>query len=182
MERIYIVGASGSGKSTLAQNMSDKLSIPKQDLDDLFWVRGENWQPVPREEFQENVRSITSGDKWIIEGAQEAARDIVLAKADTLIWVDPGLPRLLSQLVGRTYNRITRKPEFCNGKHESIRNTFSSNSIFYWATKTYFQIRADLSPIFNNTSGVNEHKHLQLVHLTGRRAANTFIQTLTPNK
>ena len=179
MQKIYIVGSSGSGKSTLAKAMSEKLGIPRQDLDELYWQPG--WTAIPQDQFMDKVHSALSKPSWIIEGAQDEAKKLILKDADTLIWVDPGLLRIFNQLVGRTYDRIKTQKTFCNGNTESWANTFSSNSIFVWATRTWKQNKENLGPIFEgaaNNNAKSEYAHLDLVRLDSRGAINEFVRDL----
>jgi len=183
MDRIYILGASGSGKSTLAGKLSEKLNIQKQDLDESFWSHGPAWAPVPQDTFLAKVKEATSGDRWILEGAQEEAKKIILPKADTLIWVDPSLARLFSQLCVRTYNRIVQKTPICNGKIETWSNSLlSSNSIFVWAAKTYVENKTELSPVFNSAANPEKYGHLRLIRLDSRQAVDNFVLNLDSPK
>ena len=53
MKRIMVVGTSGSGKTTLADTLSERLGLPRIELDALFWE--ENWS-ADRVRFERDLR------------------------------------------------------------------------------------------------------------------------------
>lgn len=176
MKRIYVIGASGSGKSTLSRNLSEKLNLPHYDLDEYFWQPG--WKPTPTEEFLGKARALASADSWIIDGAQPAAKPIVLERADTCIWVDPAPARLLTQLFARTIGEWAHKKPVCNGNTASLAKNFTSaNSIFVWAMKTYLENKKTLTPIFNQARK-DDTPGPRLVHIRNRREAAAFVNAL----
>src|ERR1700712_56065 len=84
LRRIAIAGVSGSGESTLARCLSARLAIPHVEIDSLF--HGPNWEP--RGEFISDVETFISGDSWVIEWQYSAVRDLIVERADTLLWLD----------------------------------------------------------------------------------------------
>ncbi len=136
MRRIAIVGTTGSGKSTLAAQLARKLLLPTIELDALYWMP--NWQPALPELFRHRVDVATMADTWIIAGNYSQVRDLVWARADTLIWLDFPLPTTLWRLLRRTVWRIARREDLWNtGNRESLRMAFfSRDSILLWALKT----------------------------------------------
>ena len=89
VQRVSVVGNSGSGKSTLGAALAARLGVPYVELDSIFHQPG--WAELPRDEFRERVGALADGDAWVIDGNYTAVRDLVWARADTVVWID--LPR-----------------------------------------------------------------------------------------
>lgn len=86
MERVLIIGCSGAGKSTLARALSEKMMIPAVHLDKLWWR--DNWEHIPREEFDERLAREMEKDKWIMDGDYSRTLPVRLARCDTVIYLD----------------------------------------------------------------------------------------------
>jgi adenylate kinase family enzyme len=129
-----VVGNSGSGKSTLARQLAQVLQVPCLELDSVFHQPG--WEPLPVPEFQDIVRRRASEDGWVIDGNYSAVRDIVWARADTVVWFD--LPRavVMRQIIWRTIRRAAVRQELWNGNREPWQNFLSwdpEKSVISWA-------------------------------------------------
>jgi adenylate kinase family enzyme len=68
MNKIHIIGISGSGKSHLANILSNKLNIPKFDLDDIYYETkySKIRDKIKRKEIISQI--IKENNDWIIEG------------------------------------------------------------------------------------------------------------------
>lgn len=86
MERIIIIGGNGCGKTTFAKELSDKLNLPLTHLDGLYWR--DNWQPVPRNEFDEQLLHKLKEPRWIIDGNISRTIPLRLKYCDTVIYFD----------------------------------------------------------------------------------------------
>ncbi|MFI7452135.1 hypothetical protein ACIBQX_31890 [Nonomuraea sp. NPDC049714] len=132
MRRVHVVGNSGSGKSTLAASLSGRLEVPWLELDSIFHMR--DWTPRPVAEFREEVDRFTAAGGWVVDGNYSAVRDIVWARADTVVWID--LPRhtIMRRLLRRTLRRMATGTELWNGNRERFRFLFQKDeSILRWA-------------------------------------------------
>lgn len=94
MNRIMIIGCPGSGKTTLAKQLALKLNIPLIHLDVLHWR--DNWQEVPKEEFDDLLLQAIQKDKWIVDGNYDSTINLRLKYSDTVIYLD--YPRLVCLL------------------------------------------------------------------------------------
>lgn len=85
--RVAIYGPTGAGKSTLGRLIGARLGVPAVELDALFHRPG--WQPTPDDEFRAAVSSKIAEceDGWVFDGNYRAVRDIILSRADTVIWL-----------------------------------------------------------------------------------------------
>lgn len=86
MQRVVIVGNSGAGKSTLAAALSKKIGLPLIVSDPFYWEPG--WQPVTPQAVRQRVTQANASSAWVIDGNFDSERDVVWARADTLIWLD----------------------------------------------------------------------------------------------
>lgn len=129
-----MVGNSGSGKSTLARRLAARLGAPHVELDAIYHQPG--WQELPPAEFRAAVATVVAADRWVIDGNYSEVRDLVLAEADTVVWLD--LPRsvVMRRIVARTLRRVLTREELWNGNREPFANLYRwdpNRNIVRWA-------------------------------------------------
>jgi adenylate kinase family enzyme len=141
VERISVVGNSGSGKTTIARAIATALRVPHLELDSVF--HQPDWQPLDADEFRRIVSDFTAAEAWVVDGNYSAVRDIVWARADTVVWVDPPRHRVMRQLVARTLRRMATKEKLWNGNQERWRYLFQrEESIILYAWTNHRKNRA----------------------------------------
>jgi adenylate kinase family enzyme len=130
--RIVVWGVTGSGKTSMARHLAGLYSLPRIELDALYWNKG--WVGTPDDEFRSKVEQALAAapDGWVLDGSYSRVSDLYLAAADTLIWLH--LPWRVSfwRLLKRSLTRAwTHEPlYFENGTRESWRLLFlDSDSI-----------------------------------------------------
>ena len=135
--KIAVVGGSGSGKSTLARRLADRNDVAYVELDALHW--GPNWTPCPDDEFRARVEDAISGDAWVVDGNYGGKiGDLVLERADLVIWLDLPLRVTLPRLWTRTRRRRRDGTVLWGGNREDWREAlFSRESLFVWALRTH---------------------------------------------
>jgi adenylate kinase family enzyme len=101
--RIIVVGSSNAGKSTLAQRLAERLGVPFIELDALHWEPG--WVEAEREVFRERVRRAIAPESWVMAGNYTHQQDVSWPMADTVVWLDLGLPTVLRRCVVRSWRR-----------------------------------------------------------------------------
>ena len=85
-----IASASGCGKTTVGRALAARLGVPFVELDALN--HGPGWIEATAEELRARVAPIVATEGWVIDGGYwEKLGDLVLAGADTVVWLD--LPR-----------------------------------------------------------------------------------------
>ncbi len=112
--RIAVAGVSGAGKTTLARRLGARLGIPYSELDALH--HGPAW--TPRTAFLDDVRALVAQDAFVTEWQYAAARPLVLARAEVLVWLDLPTHVTMRQVVARTLRRSVRREVLWNGNVE----------------------------------------------------------------
>jgi adenylate kinase family enzyme len=134
MRRLSVVGNSGSGKTAMSRDLAAVLGVPHLELDALFHLPG--WTELDTEEFRTQVLRFTDQQRWIVDGNYSSVRDIVWARADTVVWVDPPHPVVMARVLRRTVRRVLTRQELWNGNREPWSNLFSrdpTRSIVAWS-------------------------------------------------
>jgi adenylate kinase family enzyme len=135
MQRVSVVGNSGSGKTTLARELAQRLGVPHVELDAIN--HQPDWQELPTDEFRARVAETASGRGWVIDGNYASkVRDIVWARADTVVWLDPPRRVVMRRIIRRTLGRVVLRRELWNGNREQWRFIFTLDpqySVIAWA-------------------------------------------------
>ncbi len=159
LKRIVVVGTTGSGKTTLAGRLAERLNIPHVEQDALNW--GANWTMRPNEEFRALVDQTTRGKQWVVDGNYSRSRDLVWPRANTIVWLDYSLPRILWRLWWRTWRRFLTQEELWNDNRERLwEHFFTKDSLFLWVFKTYWRRKREIPALL----AAPEHAHLLLIH------------------
>jgi adenylate kinase family enzyme len=177
VRRISVVGISGAGKSTLARQLAAALAVPHLELDGVFHQAG--WQPLPREEFRAAVAAFAAADGWVIDGNDRAVQDLVWARADTVVWLDPSRSRVMRQLAARTLGRMARRTELWNGNRESWTSLFRADpedSILRWAWTRHAPTRER----YQRAQADPANSHLEFVRLTSPARVAEFTRRVRP--
>ena len=140
MRRVSVVGGTGTGKTTFGRELARIMDVPFIELDAIVWQPG--WKLLEPELFRERVTERIAGPAWVVDGNYGGAgvRDIVWAKADTIIWLDFSLALIFRRLWARTTARIRDGKELWpnTGNRETVKGAFMSrDSLFVWALTTH---------------------------------------------
>jgi adenylate kinase family enzyme len=156
MQRIVVFGSSGSGKSSLAKALASTLTLPYFEMDALHWNPG--WQATPTALFREKITAATAPERWITDGNYSAVRDIVLSRADVVLWLDYPFHISFGRLLRRSLERITDRQLVCNGNIETFGNTFiSKDSVLLWAFRSHWRRKRELPAV------LAQHPQLRVV-------------------
>lgn len=176
-----MVGSSGSGKSFVARELARRLGIDYVCNDAIIWRA--NWTPTPREERPGLFDAALPADgAWTFDGnfgsMQNPEDAMVLARIDTLVWLD--LPRWLAhgQLLARTVGRAWTREPLWHGNRESFRLSFASrDSILLWALRTHHRCRGFYQRLIVDPRAA----HVTVVRLRSRREVNRWLEKATPS-
>ena len=139
-------------------------------MDDLTWEPG--WVPVPEDEQRRRIAAICAGERWILDTAYGAWREIPLARAELIVALDYPRRVSLGRLLGRTLRRAVDRKPICNGNTESFRQAFSRDSIIAWHFKSFARKRARIRAWAADPPGP------AVVRLTSPGVAQRWLDTL----
>lgn len=172
--RVVVAGVSGSGKTTLARRVAGRLGIPHTEIDALF--HGPGW--VARPEFLDDVRTFVAQDAFVTEWQYSAARPLVLARAEVMVWLDLPTHVTMRQVTARTLRRSIRREELWNGNVEPpIWRTLhkpAEENIVRWAWEKRHAYR-DLPE-----QVAREAPHVVVVRLRSRAETHRWVRRLPP--
>jgi glyoxylase-like metal-dependent hydrolase (beta-lactamase superfamily II) len=118
----------------MARQLGEKLGLPVLELDAVFHAHP-NWVDLSAEEFREQVAAYLASHPagWVIDGNYAHVRDLVLAKAETAIWLKLPFRTVYRRLAWRTVTRSITGGELWNGNKESMKQTFlTKDSMLVW--------------------------------------------------
>jgi adenylate kinase family enzyme len=167
-----VVGTSGSGKSTLASQLAEILGVPHLELDAVH--HQPDWEPLPTDEFRRVVAARAAAGGWVIDGNYGRVRDLVWARADTVVWLDLPKRTVMRQVVWRTLRRVALRRELWNGNREGWRNFFTWNpeqSIISWAWHKHAPDRAKFAAAATDPANA----HLRFIRLGSSRDVARFL-------
>jgi shikimate kinase len=171
VRRVTVAGVSGSGKTTFGRALAERLGVPYVELDALH--HGPNWTETPTDEFRARVRAQIDAapDGWVVDGNYRSKlEDLVLAQADTFVWLEPPLPVSLGRLARRTWRRWRRREELWHGNRELLRNMIGPREgLFAWTVRSYFHHKREIPP------ALARNAHLRVAHLRSASDAAAFL-------
>jgi adenylate kinase family enzyme len=143
--RISVIGVSGCGKTTFARALAARLGCPHIELDSLY--HGPGWTAPADDVFRARVQATLAhaGPCWVIDGNYSEVRPVVWPLADTVVWLDYHISRILWRLWWRTLRRVITRERLWEAQNvETWRAQFlSRDSLFLWAWNTYHQRRRE---------------------------------------
>jgi adenylate kinase family enzyme len=171
MRRIVIFGASGSGKSTLGRWLAAQLGTPFTDLDDLQWQPG--WIETPAAQFRAAVAQAALSDSWVIAGNYGHARDLLWPRADTLIWLDLPLARVLWRSFVRALQDWHTGRKICNGNRQRLWMIVNGrDSLLGYNLRTYHRRRREWPAALR----LPQHAHATVIRLRTPAEVATWMQ------
>lgn len=173
MQRIVIIGTTGSGKTTLARNIAKRCGHDFLDIDEFHWLP--NWQERDPDERFALCDAATNAPRWAISGNYSKLRDMIWAKADTVVWLNYSTPRTFWQLAKRSFSRAWTGDKICNGNVETFGKLFSKDSIFVWFFKSHWKRRRDARALLDNPQA---WPHITFLRFTSPKETEKWLHTL----
>jgi len=131
------------------------------------------WTEASDEDFRRDVEAaMSSPEGWVLDGLyQRKIGDLILRRADTLVWLDQPLTLVLGRLVKRAVKDIVTKRDLFNGNRQTWRFAFfTRDSLVGFAIKEHFRHRRDWPEAFGN------HPNLQIVRLRSPREVEAWLE------
>jgi adenylate kinase family enzyme len=178
VQRVWVAGLPGSGKTTLARTLADRLGVPHVELDALH--HGPAWDEAPAQLLRQRVEAslAAAADGWVVDGNYRGKLgDLVVERADTMVWLDLPLPLILWRIVRRTASRLVHRTELWNGNRETVRNSvLTRENLVVWAIQNHRRRRRALPPL------AASYPELRLVRLRSRREVAQFLASVSPSQ
>jgi adenylate kinase family enzyme len=173
VDRVSVQGVPGSGKSTVGRAIAARLGLPYVELDALH--HGPGWSEPTAVEFVRVVAPLAAQERWVIDGRYHGKLgDLVIARADTVVWLDLPIRVWLPRLAWRSVRRLVLREELWNGNREQFRMLFVQPNLFRWAWDKHFADRTFVP------QWVGAHQNARLIRLRSRREVKRFLSTLGP--
>ncbi|MFE7506091.1 hypothetical protein [Promicromonospora sp. NPDC057488] len=174
MRRVSVVGASGSGKSTFARRLAAHLGVGHVELDALYW--GPGWTPRPQEDFVGDAEAAVAGDAWVVDGNYSALQPTIWARADTVVWIDPPTPLVLTRVYRRTLRTAIEQNELWPGTGlrqpwTDVLAPWKRDSIVRWSLHQ----RRSHPRRYGDAMGDPANAHLTFHRLRSRREVEAFV-------
>ena len=177
MDRVAVIGTSCSGKTTFARQLADITGFPLADLDQLYW--GPHWTPRATNDFERDVTSFVSQERWVIAGNYSMARPLIWPQADTIVWLNYPFRIVWTRALRRTIGRSWNREELFNGNRESWRmSLFSRDSILLWVMKSYRPVRREYGEVLAQP----EFAHLEKIVFSHPDQAERWLMELAAKR
>jgi adenylate kinase family enzyme len=175
MKRVVVLGTSGSGKTTLARELSRRMNAPHIELDALYW--NENWTGTDKPLFRQRVEQAIAQNEWALCGNYATVRDLTLARADTVVWLDYPMTLVFTRVFARTMRRgITRELLWGNNRESLLINFFSRESLLLWVIDTWRKHRRDYPKILRS----EPCRHLRVLRFRSQKETDAWLSRLGP--
>ena len=169
--RIAVIGVSGNGKTTFARRLAATLDVPYTELDALN--HGPGWVEADARELRRDVeRVMDASDGWVLDGSYMGKLgDLILQRADTIVWLDQPLPLVVRRLVTRAARDIVTKRDLFNGNRQTWRAAFwGRDSLVGFAIRQHFRRRRVWPARFARVPG------LEVVRLRSPREVEAWLE------
>jgi adenylate kinase family enzyme len=143
--RIVVAGITGSGKSTLARSIAAQRGLPFVELDGF--VEGPGWTVLP--DFPERIAQLAAGEAWVTDNLwYPEVEQLLLERADTVVWLDLDRAVILRRLAVRTLRRgLPPRPALVNGNKERLWAVLLRSSPFRTALHQHARYRRHLEDV-----------------------------------
>jgi adenylate kinase family enzyme len=168
--RVSVIGSSGAGKTTFGRRLARRLDVPFVELDSIYHQAG--WTPLPDDEFRTEVTARVAGPAWVVDGNYAAVRPLVLARADTVVWLDYGRVRVMPRVIRRSVARAVDRRELWNGNRESAGNWLRPDHPIRWAWSQHGRKRVEYAARLDDP----QYQHLTRLRFRSPGAARRWLQ------
>jgi len=171
---VLVWGPASSGKTTLAKFIAQHIGVPHVELDAVFWQA--DWVENPAEEFRADVAAVLAKHPggWVIDGNYGRIKDLVLPRADTVVWLRLPLRTVFGRVFRRTVGRIiSREPLWGNNYETWGKAFFSRDSLLFYIVKNW---RRHVRKTRQEIAAIPHHA--EIIELRSPREVDNFIANL----
>jgi adenylate kinase family enzyme len=171
--RVVVIGTSGAGKTVLSRRLAASLDVPHVELDALFWLPG--WREPTDADFRANVEAAIDGDGgWVVDGNYSRAQDLVLARADTVVWLDLPMWTCLWRVLRRAISRAHSGELMWGTNRERWRTVIGPGSLSSWVITTHRSRRRRNAARFAEP----QHAHLRVHRFRSTSEAERWLASV----
>ena len=144
--RVVVVGNTAAGKSTLAARLAQRYGLVHLELDAFAHQAG--WRLAEPEAFRTAVQERMTDQEWVADGNWLSyTTDWLWPQADTIVWLDLPLWRVLPRLIRRSLRRILTREQLWNGNRERWSALIGPNSLVAFAVTSQHRKAEQLPPL-----------------------------------
>ncbi|MGN6104427.1 MAG: AAA family ATPase, partial [Kofleriaceae bacterium] len=153
-----------------ARQISGRLGLRYVEIDGLF--HGPNW--TPRSSFEQDVRDFADHDAWVIEWQYRAARPLLAARAELLLFLDYPRAMVMRRVIARTVRRRIRRTRLWNGNVEPpLRTIFSDpEHVIRWAWSSHARTRESVLEL------ARARPELPIVRVVDQRQTDAWMRRI----
>lgn len=160
MRRVHIVGGAGSGKTTLAQSLSERLGVPRYDLD-LIGYEGGAGAKRELQSKRDDVQRIAALPGWVTEGIFLWWIEELFQQADLVVWLD--VPFRVA--AWRIFLRHVKREVARNNPHPGWRNL----AFFLRNVRGYYRFGAIPPRAADDDAAVTRQTTMQILQTYGSK-------------
>ena len=178
MRRIVVIGMSGCGKSTIAGHLARRLRMAHLQLDLLHY--DSNSAVDDALALRGKLAAAVAGDTWVFDGDCGEAREVVWPLADSVIWLDYAMWRVVWQMGCRMIKLKARRlllGDWPLQRHgmQPLAWIASRTSPYRWTVRMHAEYREDSQAALR----LPEHAHLRVVRFQSPRDTRIWLRKLT---
>jgi adenylate kinase family enzyme len=128
--------------------------------------------------FRRRVADAIAQERWALDGNYASVRDLTLARADTVIWLDYPMSVIFTRAFVRSLQRsITRERLWANNR-ESLRLMFlSRDSLLLWVIESWRRHRRDYPKLLRGEAC----RHLRALRFRSQKETDAWLSQLGPS-
>lgn len=168
MKKVLVIGCPGAGKTVFSKKLAAKTGLPLIHLDFYYHDKSKNYyEEKNKPAWFAQVRKLTKGKEWIIDGNYSSTFPERFEAADTIYYFDvPLRTRLWGVFARRWYYRNKMRSDMPVDWREKIDWEFLK---FVWRFEKY-------RPKIENV--LDQETSKKVVRFRSRREADMYLENL----